>query len=822
MRDLTFSLYTSVKDTKSQPFTQSWEDWVDILKEHDIREANGEDITSLESTKDGPCIVLGYIPENQSHKDENVEEIHALGLDIEHCSEDEIIEALATLNDYEYIAYSTHKHGSPLVDGPRIRVILPIKEVVQPDIYPKVWRGLNRLTGFITDEKTKNIGRVFYTPSSWNADVVEFHRNKSDKWISIEDLVSIEEPEKEKGEFVDVEQDLRRLTWTIRNMGKNHKLKEAAQAVIKGDPYANAGKRHQTGLDLTMWIANQFPEDPISEEAIEEFFCTSIDKMQAIDSNAPGMEDLLKGYRGAVGKAKDNLYRKQLDGESSYSEEELQRIADGQNCEVTDLKKRWIIQKGRSYYILDHNADYTPVDVAEARPAAVQFLKRSPVVLFVTSRTGYKRKNIEEIVEDNGTVAEKIVADLTIKKSWFDIEKRVIHEAVRPIRTDLVPTFHQKIDDYFKVMAGVNYEKLCDWLACFPDLDKLLCALYTVGPSSTFKTGLATGLSKLWEAQGSPTPIKSLLKGFNEDLIKMCPLVVGDEGIPKEWNGNPITAELREMVSIKSRPLQRKFKPPALLFGSIRLILCANNEFLLQSEKTVPSPEDLEATAERFLYLKIPEAAKIWKEKHISSTEAKYWCEGGGFAEHCLWLWKNREVKSSSRFWVEGDTKDMHSLLLSGSEFNSWVNYWLVQYLVNPQPIDNICQQSGLVRIDKGEFLVNDQALIDYWDIYNKTRMEASPGKVATALRSVSAKNRIQRRWGNKSRRIRYRNINLHNLFIWAEEQGYGNRAQMMETINRKPEPIPDNVTDISNEEIRKKILARKVGRSRVEKEDDK
>ncbi len=809
-RDLTFTLYLSVHDKNAQPFTQSWDDWIEIFSKHDIRKSRGDDLKSLESAKDGPCLVLGLIPEGLSHLNKNVKEVHAIGLDIEEHTEDEILAALEKISEFEYIVYSTHKHGSAVVNGPRIRVILPLKDPIPPEEHARVWQGINKLTNRISDQKTKNVGRVFYTPSSWSEKFIEFHRNKSDKWISADCFKKLTTTNKLSS---DIDKEVRRIKGSLRRMGKDEDIKDAAVAVLKGQPFAEDGSRHDMGLQLTMWIANKVGE--VSDGAIEEVFVDSIEVMQALDPNSPGMNDILTGYRGALSKKEEENYNKQLNGEEPYSDEELKRIANGQKCSLSDLEKRWIIQKGKSYFILTEKSHYFHFEHSEARPAAVQFLKRSPVQLFSMTKNGYRRRTIEELVEEYGTVASEIIGDLTIQKSWFNPDTNTIHEAVKPLRTDLTPVFHQKIDDYFKIMTERHYDRFCDWLACFPDLDRLLCAIYIVGPRNVFKTGLATGLSKLWNAKGTPTPIKTILRSFNENLVLMSPLVIADESVPKEWNGNSITAELREMISITSRPLNRKYLSSSLLFGSIRLILCANNEFLLQSEKTVPNPEDLEATAERFLYLKVPELAQEWKEKHITPDEAKFWVEGGGFAEHCLWLSKNRDVIPASRFWVEGDITEMHSLLLSGSEFNARVNYWLVQYLMNPQPIDNICQQNGFVRIVNKQFLVNDQALIDYWEIYNKTRVEPSPGKIGVALRSVSEKGWKQLRW-TKDIRIRYRVINLHNLFAWAEEHGYGNKIQMMETINRKEQSEMPNVRPIPIGEERRKLLARRIGRAVV------
>lgn len=821
MRELTFSLFRCNTDIKPIKITQSWDEWVALLSEHDIRPPRDcTTIEGVESTKNGNCFILGELKPGATRCAEGVKEANGIALDLEHLSEDEILKILKILAPYEYIAYSTHKHRSPPCDGPRLRVILPFLESVQSDEYAAVWLGFDILTEGVNDRNTKDISRLHYAPSSWSAEVVEFHHNKNEftRWISGEELKKIyrDNPDKIVISSADVEKDVNRLCNSFKVVRKNSKMKDIVRAILNGEAYAEQPHRHETNLKITLWIASKFYDDPLSEEAIAQVFEKSVKSMKDIDSGAPDLMDVVVAYRGALVKVdkknKEDLFRNQLKGDVLYSSAELEKIAFKQNCTVDQLSKRWIIQKGRNYYLLDENSNYHLFEHVEARAAASSVLKRAPIPLFEkTHNSGYRKKTIDEVVIDDGTVASRVIGNLTIQKSIYYPDKREMHEAVSPIRKDIDIKFHDRIDEFFKIMAGDKYDKFNDWLACFPDLDKLLCALYIVGPKNVFKTGLAAGLSKIWQEKGSPTPLKTVLNQFNENLVLINPLILSDESVPmpKEWGGEPITATLREMVSTMSRPLNRKFFSSSLLYGSIRLILCANNEFLLRSEN-VPTPEDLEATAERFLYIKIPQIAQEWKEKNITAKESHFWCEQG-FAEHCLWLRENREVVPTNRFWVEGDIGEMHSLLLSGSEFNGMVNYWLIQYLMNPNPINRL--NSGLIRIDieNGRLLVNDQAMIDFWETYNKkTRVEAKPNKVATALRSMSRPGWVQRRFNG--RRIRYRDINVKNLFAWSEEHGFGSKQTMLDTLYGKNlgENVEKMPTGDDREERIQKIRDRK------------
>jgi hypothetical protein len=230
------------------------------------------------------------------------------------------------------------------------------------------------------------------------------------------------------------------------------------------------------------------------------------------------------------------------------------------------------------------------------------------------------------------------------------------------------------------------------------------------------------------------------------------------------------------MIGITDRTLSRKFKAPSTLHGALRIILAANNVSML-ANKGALTPQDIEAIAERFLYIEVGEAAADALE--LLSHETKEQWKNEGLAAHALWLKENRVVKPGKRFWVEGSIEKIYHILIASSDWNNLVADWLVRFAQNPSPIGKAV--GPLVRIGGGRILVNTQAIIDTWQqAFPHSRREPEVAKIGTALKAMSAKGWVQLRHGQD--RIRYRNIDLKFLFKWAGDH-VGNRAAMRRHI---------------------------------------
>lgn len=834
MRLLTFSYFDSPWDKSAKPLTARWDEWRTALTTHEHRGSprDTSDKTALERSKRGPAIVLGSIAAGLSHANRNVTLLDAVALDIENVPEARILEAAQALAAYEWILVTTHKHGALAVSAEpelraRVRLVLPLERSVTPAEHALLWRALQKRIGGIADEQTKNAARLYYLPSTYDPSIAWSHHNAA-AWLRPEDLLGqgSNAPPSAQQKAVTIpfeESRIRRALASLSTMNRLYATSEdgidlrlVAQAVCKGEPFAVGGLRHRTVLAITLWLVRRYDkrkELPPQADAVGSVFAASLAVMARAESGAPTVSEVIAAYEGAIEKsrewtAQDREVKSQAlleaaralqhpAGGSEYTTDELCAIARAievphePDTVATALQRRWILQaSSQAFYLLDHAGIYRgPFDPSIGRTAAVTLLSRAPVILNLVTPQGTKRRTLQELCEDYGQACEHIVLDLTRTRSYFDSDISILFDAACPLRSHLVPRFDPGIDQWLRVFAGRMYDKLLDWMACAPDLDKLLCALYLSGAPSAGKTLFGHGMARLWA--DSPARFDLAFGDFNQELVR-CPLILADEdlGGANVFRKN-LSAEIRTLVSTLDRTVNRKYLPTATLHGAVRLVIAANNDYLLATKESL-SARDLAAIAQRFLYIaSTEEAGDLMAE---TSSDVKEGWKDHGLAEHALWLRENRTVKSGARFWVEGDMAQMHRLLAISSDWTSKVCEWLVRFLQAPQIFTQ--RNDGLVRLGEGALLVNEQAIVDGWRLYlahDKTEPETS--KIGAALRAISDASRVQLRW--RGRHIRYRKIQPDLLLAWSDQFGIATRDVLERAIGSlAEEATPSTVTD--------------------------
>lgn len=771
MRPLTFSIYPDKRARFSTPSTRSWEEWIKVFGRHAVR-----------PDKDGPAFVAGTIPENVPRGAAGVVSVDALTLDLEHMTNEKLVEVLEKIKAFEWIAYTTHSSSAVAT---RLRAVLPLKEPLAPKDFADAWARLNAFTRFANDPQTKDICRLNFLPSTPDPLLAATHHNPGERL----DPATLPEaaPIKVQG-FDDIEQQLLRekLLMSIRAIPKVHPLKESFTQLLAAEPFAGEGKRHEAIVALTMWIAQKTRK--LSPESIEALFLPSFQHWPSCLEHINQVSD---AYTGAVVKLealdeKIQAERQALTQEKQaaafgapYTPADLERIAAKTGCTLDELHHRWVLQRNGSCWFLMSDGEYSSIVSKEDVPMAFStYLARAPVRLVELTQNGQRTRPIPDVIRESGSLVERVVTDLVSQNSSFNPQTRTFTEAITPIRKEIVPVFDPRIDEWLKLLGGESYGKLVDWMAICPDLNKLLCSIYFDGAAASGKTLFAFGMGKLW-TDGPPADILSVLNDFNDEICR-CPLIIADEDIPTS-NRRSATATLRTLISTTSRTLRRKYLPNSECRGAVRVILTANNEFLLET-KGVSSAQDLQAIAQRFLYIPVGVDSVTYLDS-ISRQDKENW-GNFGIAGHALWLSKNHTVAvPGKRFYVEGDISMMHRLLMTGSHWNSLVCEWLVKYLLEPQLYDIF--KSGLIQREDGILYVNDQAISQGWNIFLKTKQDCETAKVGAALEAISKnKERVQKRY--KSKRIRYRIIDVAHLLVWSDRYNIGDRDTILRALENK------------------------------------
>ena len=600
----------------------------------------------------------------------------------------------------------------------------------------------------------------------------------------------------------------------------NPESKELMVAVLEGKSFAPAGARDQTLQRIASIVAYLAPDrDP--QELAEELLSPSLATFEPEDKGKYTQADRVswaaeKIHRAQEDARRDRVIKERHDqalaevllkqarsaprrdqrlgpaNQGPYTDHEIDSFAAQQGTTPQNFAKRWIIQKGQSFYVYI-NGDYqlplsfTELDVSLPRDLAPA-TANGFITLSTTSAKGEPRsKTTKEILSDYASVARTVVARLDIGFSYYEEQTQTFFEAACPIRP-LISQYNQEVDTWLRMLGAQKADSLLDWIATVTNLDKQSSALYLQGPPGTGKSLLSQGLARLWH-RGGPTELVRVLGDWSADMAR-CPLIVADEQIPQGFKGQRTSAELRSLIGNSARTLTRKFRDNADLVGAVRLILSANNADMLVFEETL-SQADLEAVAGRFLHIIGDKQATTF----LSSIDTTGWVDDDIIAKHALWLRDNRTVVPGRRFLVEGSARDVSKQLATRGGIAGRVAEWLVRYLCET-PTSSLAakqsspQQSDMVRVGNGRYLVNTNAIIVFWEQYAKSKQVPSTPQVGAALRNLSTR---QVKAGTK----RYFDIDIEAISSWSEANLIGDSKMIEDRISQ--EFIPPQGEDVKD-----------------------
>lgn len=614
---------------------------------------------------------------------------------------------------------------------------------------------------------------------------------------------------------IDESDPLFEVKTTLKNIGEDHYLYDAVQALLKGESIAERGERDETlqrVCSLITWLPCGRSMNP---ETLAELFRPTFEIWSSEDDE----EGNVKTVDDEMEKALDKIIRSQEDfwyqdrrkyepyrgiakalGIDLPSPEQIEEMeANGEDFEkiATDwLAHHSIIQYKAAHYIFDFTEQqYSPLKVQnEIVPVIREAWKEAPPGVdfhYENSKGELKTMTVPRICEEYCMNVDKVIADLTIDHSIYEREKKTFREAICQKRvTEAV--FDPQIDEWLRLMIGDEVAKFdneierplidlfLDWVAAVPLLSEQNSALYLDGYSGAGKGLLSNGLARIWH-EGAPTDFEDAIGQFNSDLLN-CPLVRIDEGIGGNGKRKDITAKLRALVGRQSFSINEKGVPQRPVYGTVRLIICANNDNVLMLGDSEFTMKDLEAVVNRIFYVEARKEAAEWLQEHNEGGYlTREWVEGDGIARHCLWLSENRDIVRGKRFMVEGPITGMHTRLVMQGDTDGLIYEWLAKYATNPQPILNRYQRkpSELVgaKILDGEIYLNTSCLDECWDVYMKAENKPKSTRMGRILSKLACRRaRLGSKFGN---RVWFHVIEPKMVLEWCKANQIGNEEKI-------------------------------------------
>jgi P4 family phage/plasmid primase-like protien len=162
------SVFRSDQDNRprGQVF-DSFADFLEALGEHEPREyKSAKDAIEAGKPRDYAAEAfspVSYFPRATRGK-EGVATVNGWVLDLDHATEEKIVDAIETLEreDLEFVLYDTH---SSTREARRVRMAGPYETQIAKEYHGAVWDYVNELTGKISDPSAREYWRIYYSPS---------------------------------------------------------------------------------------------------------------------------------------------------------------------------------------------------------------------------------------------------------------------------------------------------------------------------------------------------------------------------------------------------------------------------------------------------------------------------------------------------------------------------------------------------------------------------------------------------------------------------------------------------------------------------------
>jgi len=685
---------------------------------------------------------------------------------------------------YSYILYTTYSNDQK--PGLYARLFFEISRPLTPDEWPRFWPHLYNLVAWcgVIDQKCTDVGRGYFAPAVplqgeegsllWQAadplDVDALLAKTPPAPVAPETKVKV--PQRAFEDWLAELKDGRR-----RKEKDTHRLVETLSAVLEGRRFAQYGDRDETMYWLSRHIVNRWPDaDPDSVAAI---FAPSLavmhgakedqidivkiaDKVQARQRERAEKQQQLEQERQ---DRKKQLIRLAFGSErdTPYTEEELAYFAETLGVPRESLNRVWILQQEGHYRFLRDGEYSKPFPHLNVETVAERYL--APVADVSAYKLNDKGeptlKSARELVKDCGTVISSCVYDMTTYETKIDFANsalRLPFYRLRQLEAEQIPL----VDEWLRLLTGVNYERVLDWLVSLFDLSRPCAAIYFQGQKNMGKSLFADGISRLWTVQG-PAKLKDVVGPFNQTLER-APLVFCDETLPPELKKPGGTERLREMIVERTHRINKKYVAELYLSGCLRYVFASNNPDML-SFGTNLTKDDEAAVAERFLFLRVPEAASaFWS----GGRDGRSLVDDDLFAKHILWLKETRPMpKSTSRFLVEGNSGDFAIDLLLSREDVSAVCHWCVSYLQNPTRLHGDLHG---IFVEGGSLWLNASTLVERWDTYQTNTFPPTAMSAGRTLSKLSTDR--SRRRGPVGAQKKCHEIDVHKLVRWAEKFG--------------------------------------------------
>lgn len=336
--------------------------------------------------------------------------------------------------------------------------------------------------------------------------------------------------------------------------------------------------------------------------------------------------------------------------------------------EISELRASWplIITTGHGYYALDArtgHGNYTYRSVASDLAVPVMRAMQRDLPIDLDAATlGPKGGMLSapQVLDKAGAVVDSVAYHSGLESARFRDSRRSLQLPCHQ-RSDVVPKRTPEVEEWMRLFAGDQYNRLCRWTAAATKTTTgPLACLYLQGPPGCGKSLYFHGLEKLWA--GPRADYNQVANARFADGLVHSPLLVADEGINvKKFSdgANSPSATFRSLTANFTHTVEEKYKGTSQVNAYFRVGITANNSDALPFRETL-AKAGIEAIVERVMWIGVNEEAKAYLTNLFEDPKVKAgWIHGNTLAQHFAWL-ATLDITPDGRFMVQGQLTDWH------------------------------------------------------------------------------------------------------------------------------------------------------------------
>lgn len=626
---------------------------------------------------------------------------------------------------------------------PKYRFVVRLSRPVAPADWLKVWAGLAWICPRI-DSACKDPSRLYFVPAHRPGAPFEAGSWSGSQGLDVDVLLA---DAAGKGASLSLVGDApTEKAW--RKLGKLHaEGLSAARAIggramlalVDGEEFAPTGQRDTALFQMAAILAHKYPRtappllvDLVRAELLKQ---TASEKWAEGDgtSELEAKIERLQDSADAPGQAERDARLGQLGREGPYTETEIREYVAALGLRSAEqLKLQLLVAcRGTIYVFFEGRYFYAgsrehAEDLVRHRLQAAITLPG--VTLQEESATGpAKTKSMAALLRDYGTPVEEVTDSLTAQVTTLDLCSRPtkLTVATAPRSRAREARHSPRAENLLRHMAGdkATYERLADWLATAPRLERATAALYLHGAKRTGKSLLANSLGMIWGQR--PTELEEVGASFNDHLAR-SPVVFADESMPWEWRQD--SGKIRKLITATNHSLRQKYQDNRTLSGALRVIIGANNLGMLYSPGETLDQWDVDAICERVFYVDCGDRTADF----VEPTEV---------ADHILFLEESRasSVVPDGRLWVTGVDSPLHRALRTRGKHRAAVCQWLLKFVENPRLVGGV--DGARWRMDRTGLWVVPRLLHSKWEVYMASERVLDLPQLSAALFEISEKD---------------------------------------------------------------------------------